>query len=151
MNYHLFDDIYPILLFIHPLLIIPKDKKCSGVERNFWKGYSCIGAAPGLRGYWKQQGLSVRFEVQSGLFNQLIEQLTEVILLLGGFQPPHLKGRYTTQCTDNVLLHCALETCMVMQTNVTPINSIENKIKEIEKKDQGFGQMTFKISLITDI
>ena len=30
---------------------------------------------------------------------------------------------------DNVLLSCTLETCMVLQTNVTPINSIKNKIE----------------------
>ena len=35
----------------------------------------------------------------------------------------------TMQCVDNVLLSCTLETCMVLQTNVTPINSIKNKIE----------------------
>ena len=31
----------------------------------------------------------------------------------------------TIQCTDDVLLSCTLETCMVLRTNVTPINSIK--------------------------
>ena len=30
------------------------------------------------------------------------------------------------QCTDDVLLSCTLATCMVLLTNVTPINSIKN-------------------------
>ena len=32
-------------------------------------------------------------------------------------------------CADNVLLSSTLETCMVLQTSVTPINSIKNKTK----------------------
>ena len=28
------------------------------------------------------------------------------------------------QCADDVFLRCTLETCMVLSTNVTPINSI---------------------------
>ena len=38
----------------------------------------------------------------------------------------------TMQCADDVLLSCTLDTCMSLQTNVTPINSIKkykNKIK----------------------
>ena len=30
------------------------------------------------------------------------------------------------QCAGNVLLSCTLETCMVLGTSVTPINSIKN-------------------------
>ena len=36
---------------------------------------------------------------------------------------------HTMQRADDVLLSCTLETCMVLQTNVTPINSIKNKIE----------------------
>ena len=35
------------------------------------------------------------------------------------------------QCTDDVLLSCTVETCMVLQTNVTPINSIKEKRTEV--------------------
>ena len=31
----------------------------------------------------------------------------------------------TMQCADDVLLSCTLETCMVLLTNVAPINSIK--------------------------
>ena len=30
---------------------------------------------------------------------------------------------HTMQCADDILLSCPLETCMVLQSNVTPINS----------------------------
>ena len=31
----------------------------------------------------------------------------------------------TMQCADDVLVSCTLESCMVLGTNVTPINSIK--------------------------
>ena len=40
------------------------------------------------------------------------------------------------QHSDDVLLSCTLETCMILQTNVTPINSIsKNKIKQNKIKN----------------
>ena len=36
-----------------------------------------------------------------------------------------LGGEYMMHYTDDVLLSCTLETCMVLLTNVTPINSIK--------------------------
>ena len=33
---------------------------------------------------------------------------------------------HMTQCANDVLLNCTLETCVVLQTNVTPINSIKS-------------------------
>ena len=38
-----------------------------------------------------------------------------------------LDGECTIQCADNVLLSYILETCVVLLTNVTPINSIKHK------------------------
>ena len=38
-----------------------------------------------------------------------------------------LGGEHTMQCADDVLLSCTLETCMVLLTNVTPINSIKKR------------------------
>ena len=41
-----------------------------------------------------------------------------------------LGGKCTMQHADDVLLSYTLETCMILLTNVTPINSIKiNKIK----------------------
>ena len=44
---------------------------------------------------------------------------------------------YTMQCADGVLLSCTLEICMILQTSVTPISSI-NKffIKEETESNQ---------------
>ena len=36
-----------------------------------------------------------------------------------------LGGECEKQYADNILLNCILETCMVLLTNVTPINSIK--------------------------
>ena len=36
-----------------------------------------------------------------------------------------LGGEYMMHYTDDVLLSCTLETCMVLLTNVTPINPIK--------------------------
>ena len=52
------------------------------------------------------------------------------------------------QCADDALLSCTLETCMVLVTIVTPINSIKKKDKQIhipetEKKKKQIG--TYKI------
>ena len=33
----------------------------------------------------------------------------------------------TMLCADDVLLSCTLETCMVLLTNITPINSTKKK------------------------
>ena len=38
-------------------------------------------------------------------------------------------GEHTTQCREDVLWNCAPETCIILLTSVTPINSI--KWKEI--------------------
>ena len=40
-----------------------------------------------------------------------------------------LGGGPTMQYTDGVLQNCPLETCIMLLTNVTQINLIENKIK----------------------
>ena len=37
----------------------------------------------------------------------------------------------TMHCADDALLSCTLETCMVLVTIVTPINSIKKKDKQI--------------------
>ena len=37
------------------------------------------------------------------------------------------------QCADDVVQNCTLETCMVLLTNVTPINSITNLKSENKK------------------
>ena len=37
-------------------------------------------------------------------------------------------GEYTMQYEDDVLQNCALETCMVLLTNVTPINLIKKQL-----------------------
>ena len=42
-------------------------------------------------------------------------------------------GEHTIQYTDDVLQNCTLETCTILLTNVTSINSIKNK-----KKKYGF-------------
>ena len=34
-------------------------------------------------------------------------------------------GEHTIQYTDDVLLNCTPETCIILLTNVTPINSIK--------------------------
>ena len=34
---------------------------------------------------------------------------------------------FAMQCEDDVLLSCTLETCMILWTNVTPINSIKKE------------------------
>ena len=36
-------------------------------------------------------------------------------------------GEHTTQGTDNVLWNCAPQTCIILLTSVTPINSIKRK------------------------
>ena len=36
-----------------------------------------------------------------------------------------LGGEHTTQYTDDVLWKCTPETCIILLTNVTPINSIK--------------------------
>ena len=43
---------------------------------------------------------------------------------LGGKETAQGDG-CTMQCADDVLLSCTLETCVVFQTNVTPIKSIK--------------------------
>ena len=35
-------------------------------------------------------------------------------------------GGHMMQCAGHVLLSCTLETYMLLQTNITPINSIKN-------------------------
>ena len=37
----------------------------------------------------------------------------------------------TIQCADNVLLNCAPETCIILLTSVTPINSVKRKRKKL--------------------
>ena len=37
----------------------------------------------------------------------------------------------TIQCADNVLLNCAPETCIILLTRVTPINSVKRKRKKL--------------------
>ena len=39
--------------------------------------------------------------------------------------------RCTMQCADDVSLSCTLETCMILYTNVTPINLIKKRKKHI--------------------
>ena len=39
-------------------------------------------------------------------------------------------GEHTIQCTDDVLQNCAPETCIILLTSVTPINSIKRKMKK---------------------
>ena len=41
-------------------------------------------------------------------------------------------GEHTIQCTDDVLWNCAPETCVILLTSVTPINSIK-----VGEKDGG--------------
>ena len=36
-------------------------------------------------------------------------------------------GKYTTQYSDDVLQNCVLETCILLLTSVTPINSVKNE------------------------
>ena len=36
-----------------------------------------------------------------------------------------LGGEHTIQCTDDVLWKCAPESCLILLTSVTPINSIK--------------------------
>ena len=36
-------------------------------------------------------------------------------------------GGHTVQCTDDVLWNCPPETCIILLTTVTPINSIKKK------------------------
>ena len=38
-------------------------------------------------------------------------------------------GEHTVQYTGDVLWNCAPETCIVLLTNVTPVNSIKKKKK----------------------
>ena len=38
-------------------------------------------------------------------------------------------GEHTIHGTDDVLWNCAPETCIVLLTNVTPVNSIKKKKK----------------------
>ena len=38
------------------------------------------------------------------------------------------KSKHTIQYTDDVLQNCTPETYVILLTNVTPVNSIENKI-----------------------
>ena len=38
-------------------------------------------------------------------------------------------GEHTIQCTDDVLWNCAPETCIILLTSVTPINSIKKKLR----------------------
>lgn len=38
------------------------------------------------------------------------------------------------QCADDVLLSCTLETCMVLGTNVTSVNSIKNNCPHPSKE-----------------
>ena len=38
-----------------------------------------------------------------------------------------IKGEHTIQCTCDVLWNCAPETCIVLLTKVTPINSRKRK------------------------
>ena len=33
---------------------------------------------------------------------------------------------HLTQCADGMLLSCTIETCIILQTNITPINSVKN-------------------------
>ena len=37
----------------------------------------------------------------------------------------HWGGDHTLQCTDDVLRNCAPETCVILLTSVTPLNSIK--------------------------
>ena len=46
-----------------------------------------------------------------------------------------LGGEHTTQYTDDVLYNCTLECFQILLTNVTPTNSVKNKIK-IKKSAQ---------------
>ena len=39
-------------------------------------------------------------------------------------------GEHTIQCTDDVLWNRTPETCIILLTSVTPINSIKEKIKQ---------------------
>ena len=48
-----------------------------------------------------------------------------------------LGGEHTMWYADDTLQNCTLETCMVLLTNVTPINSIFKKaMDENKKKDR---------------
>ena len=38
-------------------------------------------------------------------------------------------GEHTIQCTDDVLWNCVPETCIILLTSVTPINSIKGNNK----------------------
>lgn len=48
----------------------------------------------------------------------------------GGRRNLTLGGKCTVRDVDGVLWSCALETCMVLSTNVTPINLIRTKKKK---------------------
>ena len=55
-------------------------------------------------------------------------------------------GEHTIQCTDDVLWNCASETCKILLTSVTPINSIKkdfsNKNKNSVTKKENIFLMT---------
>ena len=42
-------------------------------------------------------------------------------------------GEHTIQCTDGVLWNCAPETCIILLTSVTSINSIKRKTTEDQR------------------
>ena len=46
-------------------------------------------------------------------------------------------GEHTVQYTDDVLWNCTPETCILLLTNVTPINSI--KVKKIKSNTKFMG------------
>ena len=43
-------------------------------------------------------------------------------------------SEHIIQCTDDVLKNCALETCIILLTSDTPINSIKINNKGVKKK-----------------
>ena len=49
-----------------------------------------------------------------------------------------LGGKHAMQCIDDGPENCAPETCVVLLTSVSPINSIKtNEMQKIKKKDNG--------------
>lgn len=51
-------------------------------------------------------------------------------MLTGGNQA--LDGELTMQCADDALQDCTVETCIILLTIVTPINSIQVKKRKIK-------------------